>query len=175
MGFARQEYWSRLPFPSPEDLPDPGIKPGSPTLEADALRSEPPVIERYYYVQFRSVQFCCSVQSDSLRPMDWSMPGFPVYHQLPEFTQTHVHWVGDAIQPSHPLPLLLPPSIFPSIRVFLNESILHIRWPTYWSFSFSNSPSNEYSGLIFFRMDWLDFLAVQGTLQVFSNTTVQKH
>ena len=71
--------------------------------------------------------------------------------------------------------LLLPPSIFPSIRVFSNESVLRIRWPKYWSFSFNISPSNEYSGLISFRMDWLDLLAVQGTLRVFSNTTVQKH
>ena len=72
-------------------------------------------------------------------------------------------------------PLLLPPSIFPSIRVFSNESVLRIRWPKYWSFSFNISPSNEYSGLISFTMDWLDLLAVRGTLKVFSNTTVQKH
>ena len=72
-------------------------------------------------------------------------------------------------------PLLLLPSIFPSIRVFSNESVLPIRWPKFWSFSFNISPSNEYSGLIFFRMDWLDLLAIQGTLKVFSNTTVQKH
>ena len=99
-------------------------------------------------------------------PMDHSMPGLPVYHQLPEFTQTHVHWVGDAIQPSHPQSsLLLTPSIFPSIRVFSNESVLHIMWPKYWTFSFSISPSNEYSGLISFRMDWLDLLAAQGTLK----------
>ena len=95
--------------------------------------------------------------------MDCSMPGFPVHHQLPEFTQTHVHQVSDAIQLSHPL--LLQPSIFPSIRVFSNELVFHIRWPKYWSFSFSISPSNEYSGLISFRMDWLDPLAVQGTLK----------
>ena len=100
-------------------------------------------------------------------PMDRSMPGLPVYQQLPEFTQTHVHWVGDVIQPSYPrCPLLLPPSIFPSIRVLSNESVLCIRWPKYWSFSFSISPSSEcYSGLISFRMDWLDLLAVQGTLK----------
>ena len=98
--------------------------------------------------------------------MDCSPPGLPVHQQFPEFTQTHVHWVGDAIQLSHPLhPLLLPPSIFPSIRVFSSESILRIRWPKYWSFSFSISPSNEYSGLISFRMDSLDLLAVQGTLK----------
>ena len=104
------------------------------------------------------VQFSCSVVSDSLQPMDCSMPGLPVHHQLPEFTQTHVHWVHDAIH----LILcrsLLPPSIFPSIRVFSNESVLHIRWPKYWSFSFNNSPSNEHSALIFFRMNWLDLLA----------------
>ena len=94
------------------------------------------------------------------------MPGFPVHHQFLEFTQTHVDRIGDAIQPSHPLsPLVLLPSIFPSIRVFSNESVLHIRWPNYWSFSFSISPSNEYSGLISFRVDWLDLLAVQETVK----------
>ena len=175
-------------------------------------------------------------------PMNCSTPGLPVHHQLPDFTQTHVHWVGDAIQPSHPLlspspptfnisqhqglfqwvsslhqirsdqslshvqlfatpwiaarqaslsitnsrsslrltfivsvmpsshlilwhPLLLLPPIPPSIRVFSNESTLRMRWPKYWSFSFSISPSNEYSGLISFRMDWLDLLAVQGTFK----------
>ena len=99
-------------------------------------------------------------------PMDCSTPGLPVHHQLLDFTQTHVHWVGDAIQSSHLLsyPLLLP-SIFPSIRVFSNESALHIRWPKHWSFSFNISFSNEHSGLISFRMDWFDILAVQGTLK----------
>ena len=98
--------------------------------------------------------------------MDCTTPGFPVHHQLLELAQTHVHPVGDAI--NHLIlchPLLLLPSIFPSIRVFSNESALHIRWPEYWSFSFSISPSNEYSGLISFRSDWLDLLAVQGTLK----------
>ena len=98
-------------------------------------------------------------------PMDCSMPGFPVHHPLPELAQTHVHRVGDAIQP-HPLLSPSPPaSIFPSIRVYSSESVLHIRWPKYWSFSFSISHSNEYSGLISFRIDWLDLLAVQGTLK----------
>ena len=96
--------------------------------------------------------------------MNHSTPALSVYHQLPEFTQTHIHW---SVMPSNYLilysPLLLPPSIFPSIRVFSNESVLCIRWPKYWSFSFSISPSNEYSELISFRMDWLDLLAVQGT------------
>ena len=111
--------------------------------------------------QFSSVAQSCLTLCD---PVNRSTPGLPVHHQLPEFTQTHVRWVGDAIQPSHPLSPPSPPA-FPSIRVFSNESVLCIRWPKYWSFSFSISPSNEYSGLISFRMDWLDLLAVQGTLK----------
>ena len=99
-------------------------------------------------------------------PMDCSSPGFPVHHQLPELAQTHVHRISNAIKPSHALssPFLLS-SIFPSISVFSKESVLHIRWPNNWSFSFSISPSNEYSGLISFRIDWFDLLAVQGTLK----------
>ena len=99
-------------------------------------------------------------------PMDCSMPGLPVHHQLLELAQTHVH---ELVMPSNHLilcrSLLFLPSIFPSIRVFSNESLLCIRWPKYWSFSFSISPLKEYSGLISFRMDWLDLLAVQGTLK----------
>ena len=94
------------------------------------------------------------------------MPGFPVHHQLMELAQIHLHRVGDAS--NHLIlchPLLLLPSIFSCTRVFSNESVLHIRWPEYWSFSFSISPSNEYSGLISFTTDWLDLLAVQGTLK----------
>ena len=107
--------------------------------------------------------FSHSVMSD---PTDCSTPGFPVHHQLPEFAQTQVHWVDDAIQPSHLLSsLLLLPSIFPSIRVFSSELAFHIRWPKYWSFSFSMSPSNEYPGLISFKTDWFDLLAVWGTLE----------
>ena len=119
--------------------------------------------------QFSSVTQSCPTLCD---PMSLSTPGLPVHHQLPEFTQTHVHRAGDAIQPSHPLsPLLLLPPVPPRIRVFSNESTLCMRWPKYWSFSFSISPSKEHPGLISFRMDWLDLLAVQETL----NTTVQKH
>ena len=104
--------------------------------------------------------------SNSLWPHECSMPGLPVHHQLPEFTQTHVHWVGHAIQPSHPLSSPSPPALnLPSIRVFSDESGLCIRWPKYWSFSLSISPSNEHPGLIYFRMDWLDLLAVQETLR----------
>ena len=99
-------------------------------------------------------------------PIECNTPGFPVHYQLLEFAQTHVHRTCDAIQPSHPLsPLLLLPSIFPSIRVFSSELALCIRWLMYWSFSFSISPSNEYSGLISFRIDWIDLLAVQGILK----------
>ena len=98
--------------------------------------------------------------------MDCNTPGFPVHHQLPELSETHVLRVGDVIQPSHLCcPLLLLPSIFLSNRVLPNESVLRIRWPKYWSFSFSISPSSEYSGLISFKMDWLYLLAVQGTLK----------
>ena len=113
--------------------------------------------------QFSSVTQSCLTLCD---PMDCSMPGLPVHHHLLEFTQNHVHWVSDAIQ--HLIlchPLLLLPSTVPSVMDFCNESVLHIRWPKYWSFSFSISPSNEYSGLVSFRTDWLDFLAVQGTLK----------
>ena len=121
------------------------------------------VIDLQYSVQFSSVTQSFPTVCD---PMDYRMPGFPVHHQLLKPAQIHVHRVGDATQPSHPVicPLLLP-SVFPSIKVFSNESVLCNRWPKYWSFSFSISPSNEYSEPIPFRMDWLDLLAVQGTLK----------
>ena len=107
-----------------------------------------------------SVAYSCRTLCD---PNDCNMPGFPVHHQLLELAQTHVHWVSDAIQQSYSF--LFLPSIFPSIRAFSNESALRIRWPKYWSFSFSISSSNEYSGLISFRIDWFDLPAVQGTLK----------
>ena len=110
----------------------------------------------------------CSVSTLSLTLCDrmgYSTLGFPVLHHLPEFAHTHVHWVGDAILSSHPMSSPSPPPLnFPSNGVFSNESVLHTRWTKYWSFSFSISPSNEYS-MISFRMDWLDLLAVQGTLK----------
>ena len=98
--------------------------------------------------------------------MDCSTPGLPVHHQLPEFTQTHVHWVSDAIQPSHSV-ITFSSCLqsFPATGSFSSESVLCIRWPKYWSFSFNISPSNEHLGLISFRMDWQDLLAVQGTLK----------
>ena len=125
-----------------------------------------------YSIQFSSVTQSCPTLCDF---MDCSMPGFSVHHQLPEFAQTHVHpwWTHhhESVMPSNHrilcCPLLLLPSIFCSIRVLSKESVLCIRWPKYWSFSFNISPSNEYSGLISFRMDWFELLAVQGTLKSF--------
>ena len=100
--------------------------------------------------------------------MDSSMPSYPLLHHLLVLCSTHAHWFSDAIQPAHPLPsFLLLPSIFPSMRVFSGESALHIRWPNYWSFSFSITPSNQYSGLISVRIDWFELLAVQVTLKSF--------
>ena len=113
-------------------------------------------------------QFSCSVMSDSLCPHGLQHANLPCPSPTLRAPQTHVHHVGDAIQPSHPCchPLLLLPSIFPSIRVFSHESVLRIRWPKYWSFSCNISPSKEYSGLMFiFRIDCLDLFAVQGTLK----------
>ena len=122
--------------------------------------------------QFTSVQSLSCVwpqfATPVCNPRDCSMPGFAVHHQLLELAQTYVHRVGDAIQPSDPLSsLFLLSSIFLSISLFSNESVLHIRWLNYWSFSFSISTSNEHSGWISFRTDWLDLLAVRGTLKTF--------
>ena len=101
-------------------------------------------------------------------PMDCSRPGFPVHHQLPELPQIYVHQVGEVIQPSHLLSTPSSPAFnFPSIRVFPNESVLRARWPKCWRFSFSISPSSAYSGLISFRIDSFDLLAVQMTLKIF--------
>ena len=116
----------------------------------------------YSSVQFNSVTQSCPTLWDA---MNCSTPGLPAHHQLPEFTQTHVESVMPSNHPILCCPLLLLPSIFPSIRVFSNESVLLIRWPKYWSFSFNISPSSEDPGLISFMMDWLDLLAVQGTLK----------
>ena len=111
-------------------------------------------------------QFSHSVSPASCDPVDCSTPGFPVHRQLLELAQTRVHRVSDAIQPSHPLSSPFPPAFSLSYHQGLFQWVgSSIRWPRYWNFSFSISPSNEYSGLISFRMDWLDLLAVQGTLK----------
>ena len=115
---------------------------------------------------FSSVQFSCSVMADSLQPHELQHARPPCPSPTPGVYQAHVHWVSDAIQPSHPLSSPSPPApVPPSIRVFSNESTLHMRWPKYWSFSFCIIPSNKHPGLISFRMDWLDLLAVQGSLK----------
>ena len=130
---------------------------------SDLTPKEICLLKTEIFSQLSSVAQSCPTLCD---PMNHSTSGLPVYHQLSEFTQTPVHRVSDAIQPSHPLLSPSPPApILPSIRVFSNESNLHIRWPKYWSPSFSVSLSNEHPGLISFRMDWLDLLAVQGTLK----------
>ena len=123
-----------------------------------------------------SVQFSCSALLQLFgTPMDCSTPGFPVHHQLPELTQTHVYW---SVMPSNHLilwhPLLLPPSIFPSIRVFSNKTVLHIRWPKYWSFRFSTCPFNSQD---WFPLGFTGLMSMQskGLSRVFSNITVQKH
>ena len=116
----------------------------------------------------RGIQFSLVAQSSLTLcdPMNRSTPGLPVHHQLPEFTQTHVHRVSDAIQPSHPLSSPSPPAPKPSQHQGLfYESTLRMKWPKYWSFSLSIIPSSEHPGLVSFRMDWLDLLAVQGTLK----------
>ena len=123
----------------------------------------------YVVVQLLSHIWLCN-------PTDCSMSGFPVLHRLLSLLKL---MCIESMMPSNHLilchPLLLLPSVFPSIRVFFNESDLYIRWPKYWSFSFSISSSSEYSGLISFMTDWFDFLAVQGTLMIFSSTTIWRH
>ena len=169
MEFSRQDYWNGLPFLSPGYLPNPGIEPGSPTLQADALPSEPPGNLPYNnkgsLLAISLVQLLSSVQLfvTPLTAARQASLSITNSQNLPELMSI------ESVTPSNHLilchHLLLLPSIFPSIRVFSNESALHIRWPKYWSFSFNISPSNEYSGLFSFRMDWLDLLAVQGTLK----------
>ena len=128
--------------------------------------------KQQHQVQFSSVTQSCLTLCN---PMESSMPGFPVLYQLPELAQTHFHLIGGAIQSSHPL---LSPSLAFNLfqhQGLLNESVLHIKWPKYWSFTFSISPSDEYSGLISSTVDWFDFLAVQRTLKSLLQHTVQKH
>ena len=163
MVFFSQEYWSWLPFLPPEDLPDIGIEPASPgstALADEFFTTEPP---GKTLIQFSSIAQLCPTLCD---PMNHSTPGLPVHDQLLELLKL---MSIESVMPSSHLilsrPPLLPHPIPPSIRVFSSESTLRIRWPKYWSFSFSISPSNEHPGLISFKMDWLDLLAVQGTLK----------
>ena len=122
------------------------------------------IFSNYSFLWKYAQKWDCRMLSSAAQSHGLQHARLPVHHQLQEFTQTHAHRVGDAIQPSHPLSSPPPPAlIFPKFRVFSSESALRIRWPKYWSFSFSISPSSEHPGLISFRMDWLDLFAVQGT------------
>ena len=168
MGFSRQEYFSGLPCPPSGDLPNPGIEPVSlmsPTLAGGFFTTSATWEAPSSQIQFSSVQLFSRVwllatpwtaacQASLSITNSWSLPKLMSI---------------ELVIPSNQIilccPFLLPPTIFPSIRVFSNESALCIRWPKYWSFSLNISPSNEYPGLISFRMDWLDLLAVQGTLK----------
>ena len=141
-GFLEVRIWSVLPLPSPGDLPNSGIEPQTPTLQVDSSRPEPPG---------KPFICCCSVMSHSLQPRGLQHARLPVLHHLLEIALTCLHWVSHAIQPCHPLSFPSPPALnLSQLQVFSNESALCIRWPKYWNFSFSISPSSEYSGLISF-------------------------
>ena len=164
IGFPRQEYWSGLPFPFLGNLPNPGIELLPIALQADSLLSEWSGKARLYR-EISSVQLLRCVW---LFATPWNaalQASLSITNSWSLFKLMSI----ESVMPSNHLiswhPLLLPPPIFPSIRVFSNQSVLHIRWLKYWSFSFSISPSSEYSGLISFRMDQFDLLAVQGTLK----------
>ena len=153
---ARILEWG-LPFPSPGNLPNTGIEP---------VFLDSPALAGSFFSTIKPVQFSRSVVTDSATP--WTAACQASLSITNSWSLLKLMFI-ELVMPSNHLilccPLLLPPSVFPSIRVFSSESVLHISWPKYWSFSFSISPSNEYSGLISFRMDWLDLLAVQGTLK----------
>jgi len=162
MGFSRQEFWSGFPFPSPGDPPDPGIKPRSPALQAYSLLCKPP---------WKPPKTFSSVQSLSCVWL-FATPWITARQAFLSITNSRTSFklvsIEKVMPSSHLIlchPLLLLPPIPPRIRVFSNESALRMRWPKYWSFSCRISPSNEHPGLISFRMDWLDLLAVQGTLK----------
>ena len=185
MEFSRQEYWSELPCPSPGDLPDPGIEPGSPVLQVNSLPTEPTGkpnrllnFVKYFSVSVEMIIFfslySIVVVIVQLLSHVWLFTTpWTIAHQASlSFTipQSLLKLMPiESVMPSNHLilchPLLFLPSIFPSIRVFSSKLALHIRWWKYWSFSFSINPSNQYSGLTSFRTDWFDFLAVQGTLR----------
>ena len=162
MGFPRQEYWSGLPFSLPRALPDPRIEPETPALAGGVFTTAPPGKPSV----FISVQFSHSVLFDSLWPHGLQHSRLPCPSPTPGVAQTRVHRVSDAIQPSHPLSPSSPPALNLSHHQGLFQWVgSFLRWPKYWSFSFSTSLSNEYSGLISSRMDWLDLLADEGTLK----------
>ena len=163
MGFSRQKYWSELPVPTPGDLSNPEIKPTS--LASHGLTGTFFTISATWEGQFSSVQ---SLSRVWLFAAPWTaglQGSLSITNSWSLLKLMSIVSVMSSSQLILCCPLLLPPLIIPNLRVFSNESVLRIRWPKYWSFSFSISPSNEYSGLISFRMDWLDLLTVQGTLK----------
>ena len=168
MGLSRQEYWSGLPCPPPRDLPDPGIKAASlssPALAGGFFTTSATCEAPDLTIQFSSVQLLNHVQ---LFAIPWTAAHQASLSITNSRSLLKLMSIKSVMPSNHLIlccPLLLMPSIFPSIRVFSNESALRIRWPKYWSFSFNISSSNEHPGLISFRMDWLDLLAVQGTLK----------
>ena len=164
MGFPRQKYWRGLPFPPPGNLPDPGIKVASPALAGGFFTIEPPGKLNTKY-QFSSVQLLSRIRLFATPWIAAHQASLSITNSrsLPKLMSIESVMPSSHLILCHPL-LILPP-IPPSIRVFSNESALHMKWPKYWSFTFSISPSKEHPGLISFRMDWLDLLAVQGTLK----------
>ena len=172
-GLSRQEYWSALPCPPPGDLPNPGMEPRFPTLRADSLPSEPPGEPKLMY-RFSSVQSLSRVQ---LFVTPWTAAR-QASLSITNSQSSPKPMSIESVMPSNHLilccPLLLLPSIYPSIRVFSNESVLCIRWPKYWSFSFNISPSNEHSGLISFN-GLVGCPCSPRDSQESSNTTAQKH
>ena len=161
LGFSRQEHWSGLPFPSPMHESEKWKWSRSVVSDSSQPHGLQPTRLLHPW-DFPGKSTGVGLPVPSRRPavfngMESKKTGFPVHHQLLELAQTHIHQFSNAIQSPYPLcPLLLLPSVFPSIRVFSNESVLHIRWLEYWSFSFSIIPSNEQSGLTSFRIDWFD-------------------
>ena len=171
MGFSRQEYWSGLPFPPPEDLPDPGTKPRSPALQADFLPSDPPGKPNFI------LEYCCLVAQSCLAlcdPKSCSTPGFPVLHYLPEFAQTHVHWLEDAIQPSHPLSPSSPPVLNLSQSGSFPMNWLFASGSQNFRVSASVLPMNV-QGCFPLGLTGLISLLSKGLSRVFSSIMVQKH
>ena len=172
MGFSRQQYWSGCHFLFQGIFWTQGSNLHLLHQQAESLPLHHLGSPRYYLCWCSVAQSCLTLYD----PMDCSMPSLPVSHHHPEFAQVHVH--ASVMMSSHLIlwcPLLLLPSIFPSIKDFSNESSVHIRWPKYWSFSLSLSPSSEYSGLISLKIGWLISLLSKRLSGVFSSTTVRRH
>ena len=172
MGFPRQEYWNGLPFHPPGNLPKLGIEPTSPVSAGGFFTTVPPG-KSSIYIQFSSVAQSCPTLCNAMNHSSQASLSITNSQSPPKPMSIELVMPSNHLILCHPL--LLLPSIPPSIRVFSNESALHIRWPKYWSFSFNISPSSEHPGLISFRMDWLDLLTDQGTLKSLLQHHSSKH